>query len=204
MLICNLKTLLSSPDAYLPKEDVSGYTLMAVFDGDNTLYRQVVQLFEWLDIKSDKPISKCVKVTDENGNDSNLEGLYYCNEVPVSILATINSITEIISALDLTKLSSDISDVRVGDVVFMSGMYATIIDRLIDIHKADKLKFIKKTGIEGLANVTLLMQVTDVSDTDITFGITPYLVPLLSFSEMKFTKDNIASLRPYIQIVRMS
>ena len=204
MLICNLKTLLSSQDAYLPKEDVSGYTLMTVLDGDNTLYRQVIQLFEWLDIKSDKPISKYVKVTDENGNDSNLEGLYYCSEVPVSILATINSITEIISALDLTKLSSDINDVRVGDVVFMSGMYATIIDRLIDIHKNDKLKFIKKTGIEGLANVTLLMQVTDVSDKDVTFGITPYLVPFLSFNEMKFAKDSLDSLRAYIQVIRMS
>lgn len=204
MLICNLKTLLSSQDAYLPKEDVSGYTLMTVLDGDNTLYRQVIQLFEWLDIKSDKPISKYVKMTDENGNDSNLEGLYYCNEVPVSILATINSITEIMSALDLTKLSSDISDARVGDVVFMSGMYATIIDRLIDIHKNDKLKFIKKTGIEGLANVTLLMQVTDVSDKDVTFGITPYLVPFLSFSEMKFAKDSLDSLRAYIQVIRMS
>lgn len=204
MLICNLKTLLSSQDAYLPKEDVSGYTLMAVLDGDNTLYRQVIQLFEWLDIKSDKPISKYVKVADENGNDSNLEGLYYCSEVPVSILTTINSITEIMSALDLTKLSSDINDVRVGDVVFMSGMYATIIDRLIDIHKNDKLKFIKKTGIEGLANVTLLMQVTDVSDKDVTFGITPYLVPFLSFSEMKFAKDSLDSLRAYIQVIRMS
>lgn len=204
MLICNLKALLSSQDAYLPKEDVSGYTLMAVLDGDNTLYRQVIQLFEWLDIKSDKPISKYVKVADENGNDSNLEGLYYCSEVPVSILTTINSITEIMSALDLTKLSSDINDVRVGDVVFMSGMYATIIDRLIDIHKNDKLKFIKKTGIEGLANVTLLMQVTDVSDKDVTFGITPYLVPFLSFSEMKFAKDSLDSLRAYIQVIRMS
>lgn len=204
MIICNLKALLSSQDAYLPKEDVSGYTLMAVLDGDNTLYRQVIQLFEWLDIKSDKPISKYVKVADENGNDSNLEGLYYCSEVPVSILTTINSITEIMSALDLTKLSSDINDVRVGDVVFMSGMYATIIDRLIDIHKNDKLKFIKKTGIEGLANVTLLMQVTDVSDKDVTFGITPYLVPFLSFSEMKFAKDSLDSLRAYIQVIRMS
>ena len=202
MLICNLKTLLSKPEAYRPKEDVKGYTLMAVLSGDNTLYRQVVQLFEWLDV-GDKPISKFVKVTDEQGNDSDLEGLYYCNELPVAILSMINTTTEIMSALTLTELSSDFSDVRVGDVVFMSGMYATVIERILDIHKNNKFKFVKKTGIEGLANITLLMQVIEFDDENITFGIMPHLLPLLPFGDMKLPRASLVNMGEYVKLLRV-
>ena len=210
MIMCDLQLLLKRKvpqEIELPKLEYNNtpYLFMALFDDipENDYFKQMVQVFAWM---------KCRKSFLNDGPNllyldakpSKYKVLCVRMDLPVWVISTLNAITEMMSTLDLTKLSSNMYDIRDGDVIFMSGMYATIIDRLIDIHKADKLKFIKKTGIEGLANVTLLMQVTDVSDTDITFGITPYLVPLLSFSEMKFTKDNLTSLRPYIQIVRMS
>lgn len=204
MIICNLKMLLSKPKAYVPKEDVTGYTLMAGIrdESDIEIYTQVMQLFDWLELPDNGELKKYVAISDENGKYNGLQGLYYRSDLPVWILSTLNTITEVMSAIDLTKLSDRVENVKVGSSIFMSGMYSTVIDKLINTHKADKLKFRKVTdSIQGLANITLPMTVTNVTDDNVTFELVPYLLPLIPVTNMTLSKQQLDGLRPYFKIL---
>lgn len=204
MIICNLKMLLSKPDAYLPKEDVTGYTLMAGIKDEPNMetYVQIMQLFDWIDIGSDKDIKKYVPISDQDGKYGELQGLYYRSDLPVWMLSTLNTVTEVMSAIDLSKLTDDVSKIELGSAVFMSGMYNTVIDQLINTHKNDKFKFKKITNsVQGLINITLPMTVTEVTEDTVTLNIVPYLLPLMPVADMTLSKVQMETLRPYFKIL---
>ena len=179
--------LLSKPGIFIPSEDTTGYTLMAAFDENASnmdVYLQTMSLFDWLDMSDDKPVKKYVPISDENGAPNKLQGLYFRSDLPVGVLGILNTITEVMSALDLSKLHSDIDRLSVGDTVFMSGMYSTVIDQLISAHKNHSLKF--KKVLEG-GNIVL--------------NIVPYLLPVIPVADMTLPMSKMDALRPYFKIL---
>lgn len=205
MIICNLKMLLSKPGIFIPSEDTAGYTLMAAFDENAPnmdVYLQTMSLFDWLDMSDDKPVKKYIPISDENGAPNKLQGLYFRSDLPIGVLGILNTITEVMSALDLSKLHSDIDRLSVGDTVFMSGMYSTIIDQLISAHKNHSLKFKKVTDkIQGLTNITFPMTVTSLEGGNIVLNIVPYLLPVIPVADMTLPMSKMDALRPYFKIL---
>ena len=208
MIMCDLQLLLKQnvpQEIELPKFEYNNtpYLFMALFDdiSENDYFKQVVQLFAWM---------KCKRTF--TGNEPNLlyldakpstyKVLYVRMDLPVWVISTLNTITEMMSTLDLTKLSSNVHDIRDGDVILMSGMYATVVDMINKAHSDDLFVFEKHDDISGLANVTLPMIACDVTDDSVTFELMPYLKPLIPTGDMTLSRQQVMSMEPYIKVYR--
>ena len=208
MIMCDLQLLLKRKvpqEIELPKLEYNNtpYLFMALFDDipENDYFKQMVQVFAWM---------KCRKSFLNDGPNllyldakpSKYKVLCVRMDLPVWVISTLNAITEMMSTLDLTKLSSNMYDIRDGDVIFMSGMYATTVDMISMAHPDDLFVFEKHDDISGLANVTLPMMVSSVTDEGVTFGLIPYLKPLIPTSDITLTKQQVISMEPYIRVYR--
>ena len=208
MIMCDLQILLKKntpQDIELPKLEHNNvpYMFMALFDdiSENDYFKQMVQIFAWM---------KCRKTFNGDApnllyldaNPSKYKVLYVRMDLPVWVLSTLNTITEMMSALDLTKLSSDMSDIRDGDIILMSGMYSTVVDMINKAHSDDLFIFEKHDDITGLANITLPMIVSNITDDNVTFELVPYLKPLIPTGDITLSKKQIVNMEPYIKIYK--
>lgn len=208
MIMCDLQILLKKntpQDIELPKfeHDNVPYMFMALFDdiSENDYFKQMVQIFAWM---------KCRKTFNGDApnllyldaNPSKYKVLCVRMDLPVWVIATLNTITEMMSALDLTKLSSNMSDIREGDIILMSGMYSTVVDMINKAHSNDLFTFEKRDDIAGLANITLPMIVSSIIDDNITFELVPYLKPLIPTGDITLSKKQVVNMEPYIRIYR--
>ena len=208
MIMCDLQILLKkNTPQYLelpkPEHNNVPYMFMALFDdiSENDYFKQMVQIFAWM---------KCRKTFNGDApnllyldaNPSKYKVLYVRMDLPVWVLSTLNTITEMMSALDLTKLSSNMSDIRDGDITLMSGMYSTIVDMINKAHSDDLFIFEKHDDIEGLANITLPMIVSSITDDNVTFELVPYLKPLIPTGDITLSKKQVVNMEPYIRVYR--
>ena len=208
MIMCDLQILLKKntpQDIELPKfeHDNVPYMFMALFDdiSENDYFKQMVQIFAWM---------KCRKTFSDDApnllyldaNPSKYKVLCVRMDLPVWVISTLNTITEMMSALDLTKLSSNMSDIREGDIILMSGMYSTVVDMINKAHSNDLFTFEKRDDIAGLANITLPMIVSNITDDNITFELVPYLKPLIPTGDITLSKKQVVNMEPYIRIYR--
>ena len=208
MIMCDLQILLKKntpQNIELPnfEHDNVPYMFMALFDdiSENDYFKQMVQIFAWM---------KCRKTFNGDApnllyldaNPSKYKVLYVRMDLPVWVLSTLNTITEMMSALDLTKLSSNMSDIRDGDIILMSGMYSTVVDMINKAHSNDLFTFEKRDDIEGLANITLPMIASNITDDNVTFELVPYLKPLIPTGDITLSKKQVVNMEPYIRIYR--
>ena len=208
MIMCDLQILLKkNTPQYLelpkPEHNNVPYMFMALFDdiSENDYFKQMVQMFAWM---------KCRKTFNGDApnllyldaNPSKYKVLYVRMDLPVWVLSILNTITEMMSALDLTKLSSNVSDIRDGDIILMSGMYSTVVDMINKAHSDDLFIFEKHDDIEGLANITLPMIVSNITDDNVTFELVPYLKPLIPTGDITLSKKQVVNIEPYIKIYR--
>lgn len=208
MIMCDLQILLKkNTPQYLelpkPEHNNVPYMFMALFDdiSENDYFKQMVQMFAWM---------KCRKTFNGDApnllyldaNPSKYKVLYVRVDLPVWVLSTLNTITEMMSALDLTKLSSNIGDIRDGDIILMSGMYSTVVDMINKAHSNDLFTFEKRDDIAGLANVTLPMIANNITDDNVTFELVPYLKPLIPTGDITLSKKQVVNMEPYIKIYR--
>lgn len=208
MIMCDLQILLKkNTPQYLelpkPEHNNVPYMFMALFDdiSENDYFKQMVQMFAWM---------KCRKTFNGDApnllyldaNPSKYKVLYVRMDLPVWVLSILNTITEMMSALDLTKLSSNIFDIRDGDIILMSGMYSTVVDMINKAHSDDLFIFEKRDDIEGLANITLPMTVSNITDDNVTFELVPYLKPLIPTGDITLSKKQVVNIEPYIKIYR--
>lgn len=208
MIMCDLQILLKKntpQDIELPnfEHDNVPYMFMALFDdiSENDYFKQMVQIFAWM---------KFSKLFNNNApnllyldaNPSKYKVLYVRMDLPVWVLSTLNTITEMMSALDLTKLSSNMSDIRDGDIILMSGMYSTVVDMINKAHSNDLFTFEKRDDIEGLANITLPMIASNITDDNVTFELVPYLKPLIPAGDITLSKKQVVNMESYIKIYR--
>ena len=208
MIMCDLQILLKKntpQDIELPKFEHNNvpYMFMALFDdiSENDYFKQMVQIFSWM---------KCRKTFNGDApnllyldaNPSKYKVLYVRMDLPVWVLSTLNTITEMMSALDLTKLSSNMSDIREGDIILMSGMYSTVVDMINKAHSNDLFTFEKRDDVEGLANITLPMIVSNITDDNVTFELVPYLKPLIPTGDITLSNKQVVNMEPYIRIYR--
>ena len=208
MIMCDLQILLKKntpQDIELPKFEHNNvpYMFMALFDdiSENDYFKQMVQIFAWM---------KCRKTFNGDApnllyldaNPSKYKVLYVRMDLPVWVLSTLNTITEMMSALDLTKLSSNMSDIREGDIILMSGMYSTVVDMINKAHSNDLFTFEKRDDVEGLANITLPMIVSNITDDNVTFELVPYLKPLIPTGDITLSNKQVVNMEPYIRIYR--
>lgn len=208
MIMCDLQILLKKntpQNIELPKleHDNVPYMFMALFDdiSENDYFKQMVQIFAWM---------KCRKTFNGDApnllyldaNPSKYKVLYVRVDLPVWVLSTLNTITEMMSALDLTKLSSNMSDIRDGDIILMSGMYSTVVDMINKAHSNDLFTFEKRDDVEGLANITLPMIASNITDDNVTFELVPYLKPLIPTGDITLSKKQVVNMEPYIRIYR--
>jgi hypothetical protein len=161
----------------------------------------MVQIFAWMKcrktFKGDAP-----NLLYLDANPSKYKVLYVRMDLPVWVLSTLNTITEMMSALDLTKLSSNMSDIRDGDIILMSGMYSTVVDMINKAHSNDLFTFEKRDDVEGLANITLPMIASNITDSNVTFELVPYLKPLIPTGDITLSKKQVVNMEPYIRIYR--
>lgn len=208
MIMCDLQILLKkNTPQYLelpkPEHNNVPYMFMALFDdiSENDYFKQMVQMFAWM---------KCRKTFNGDApnllyldaNPSKYKVLYVRMDLPVWVLSILNTITEMMSALDLTKLSSNIFDIRDGDIILMSGMYSTVVDMINKAHSDDLFIFEKRDDIEGLANITLPMTVSNITDDNVTFELVPYLKPLIPTGNITLSKKQVVNMEPYIRVYR--
>ena len=208
MIMCDLQILLKkNTPQYLelpkPEHNKVPYMFMALFDdiSENDYFKQMVQIFAWM---------KCRKTFNGDApnllyldaNPSKYKVLYVRMDLPVWVLSILNTITEMMSALDLTKLSSNMSDIRDGDITLMSGMYSTIVDMINKAHSDELFTFEKHDDIEGLANITLPMIVSSITDDNVTFELVPYLKPLIPTGDITLSKKQVVNMEPYIRVYR--
>jgi hypothetical protein len=206
--MCDLQILLKKntpQDIELPnfEHDNVPYMFMALFDdiSENDYFKQMVQIFAWMKcrktFKGDAP-----NLLYLDANPSKYKVLYVRMDLPVWVLSTLNTITEMMSALDLTKLSSNMSDIRDGDIILMSGMYSTVVDMINKAHSNDLFTFEKRDDVEGLANITLPMIASNITDDNVTFELVPYLKPLIPTGDITLSKKQVVNMEPYIRIYR--
>lgn len=208
MIMCDLQILLKkNTPQYLelpkPEHNNVPYMFMALFDdiSENDYFKQMVQMFAWM---------KCRKTFNGDApnllyldaNPSKYKVLYVRMDLPVWVLSILNTITEMMSALDLTKLSSNVSDIRDGDIILMSGMYSTVVDMINKAHSDDLFIFEKRDDIEGLANITLPMTISNITDDNVTFELVPFLNPLIPTGDITLSKKQVVNMEPYIRIYR--
>lgn len=208
MIMCDLQILLKkNTPQYLelpkPEHNNVPYMFMALFDdiSENDYFKQMVQMFAWM---------KCRKTFNGDApnllyldaNPSKYKVLYVRMDLPVWVLSILNTITEMMSALDLTKLSSNVSDIRDGDIILMSGMYSTVVDMINKAHSDDLFIFEKHDDIEGLANITLPMIVSSITDDNVTFELVPYLKPLIPTGDIMLSKKQVVNMIPYIRVYK--
>lgn len=208
MIMCDLQILLKKntpQDIELPKLEHNNvpYTFMALFDdiSENDYFKQMVQIFAWM---------KCRKTFNGDApnllyldaNPSKYKVLYVRMDLPVWVLSILNTITEMMSALDLTKLSSNMSDIREGDIILMSGMYSTVVDMINKAHSDDLFTFEKRDDVEGLANITLPMIANNITDDNVTFELVPFLNPLIPTGDITLSKKQVVNMEPYIRIYK--
>lgn len=208
MIMCDLQILLKKntpQNIELPnfEHDNVPYMFMALFDdiSENDYFKQMVQIFAWM---------KCRKTFNGDApnllyldaNPSKYKVLYVRMDLPVWVLSTLNTITEMMSALDLTKLSSNMSDIRDGDIILMSGMYSTVVDMINKAHSNDLFTFEKRDNVEGLANITLPMIASNITDDNVTFELVPYLKPLIPTGDITLSKKQVVNMAPYIRIYK--
>lgn len=218
MIMCNLQVLLGripdgaiGSDLHLPEFKCSThkgvpYTLIAILDDvhENDIYKQMVQLFDWMTCCTGTGFVTGPNLVYLDTDHSHIKALCARMDLPVWVLSTLNTMTEMMSTVDVTKLSSDLNDIRVGDIAFMSGMYSTVVELIKEVHKNDLFKFDLRDGVEGLANITLPMYVDEVTDEYVIFDLAPYLKPLVPLNKMKFTRSTVANMEPYIKLYRES
>jgi hypothetical protein len=206
--MCDLQILLKKntpQDIELPnfEHDNVPYMFMALFDdiSENDYFKQMVQIFAWMKcrktFKGDAP-----NLLYLDANPSKYKVLYVRMDLPVWVLSTLNTITEMMSALDLTKLSSNMSDIRDGDIILMSGMYSTVVDMINKAHSNDLFTIEKRDDVEGLANITLPMIASNITDDNVTFELVPYLKPLIPTGDITLSKKQVVNMEPYIRIYR--
>lgn len=94
------------------------------------------------------------------------------------------------------------SDIREGDITLMSGMYSTVVDMINKAHPDDLFTFEKRDDIEGLANITLPMIVSSITDDNVTFELVPFLNPLIPTGNITLSKKQIVNMEPYIKIYK--
>lgn len=208
MIMCDLQILLKkNTPQYLelpkPEHNKVPYVFMALFDDipENDYFKQMVQIFAWM---------KCRKTFNDDApnllyldaNPSKYKVLYVRMDLPVWILSVLNTITEMMSAIDLTKLSSNMSDIREGDIILMSGLHSTLIDMINKSHPDDLFTFEKRDDIEGLANITLPMIVSNITDSNVTFELVPFLNPLIPTGNITLSKKQVVNMEPYIKIYK--
>lgn len=208
MIMCDLQILLKkNTPQYLelpkPEHNKVPYMFMALFDdiSENDYFKQMVQIFASM---------KCRKTFNGDApnllyldaNPSKYKVLYVRMDLPVWVLSILNTITEMMSALDLTKFSSNMSDIREGDITLMSGMYSTVVDMINKAHPDDLFTFEKRDDIEGLANITLPMIVSSITDDNVTFELVPFLNPLIPTGNITLSKKQIVNMEPYIKIYK--
>lgn len=208
MIMCDLQILLKKntpQDIELPKLEHNNvpYVFITLLDDipENDYFKQMVQIFAWM---------KCRKTFNGDApnllyldaNPSKYKVLCVRMDLPVWVIATLNTITEMMSALDLTKLSSNMSDIREGDIILMSGMYSTVVDMINKAHPDDLFTFEKRDDVEGLANITLPMIANNITDDNITFELVPYLKPLIPTGDITLSKKQVVNMEPYIRIYR--
>lgn len=208
MIMCDLQILLKkNTPQYLelpkPEHNNVPYVFMALLDDipENDYFKQMVQMFAWM---------KCRKTFNGDApnllyldaNPSKYKVLYVRMDLPVWVLSILNTITEMMSALDLTKLSSNVSDIRDGDIILMSGMYSTVVDMINKAHSDDLFTFEKRDDIAGLANITLPMTVSNITDDNVTFELVPYLKPLIPTGDITLSKKQVVNMEPYIRVYR--
>lgn len=208
MIMCDLQILLKKntpQNIELPnfEHDNVPYMFMALFDdiSENDYFKQMVQIFAWM---------KCRKTFNGDApnllyldaNPSKYKVLYVRMDLPVWVLSTLNTITEMMSALDLTKLSSNMSDIRDGDIILMSGMYSTVVDMINKAHSNDLFTFEKRDNVEGLANITLPMIASNITDDNVTFELVPYLKPLIPTGDITLSKKQVVNMAPYIRVYK--
>lgn len=218
MIMCNLQVLLghnpdgvTGGDIHLPEFKCSThkgvpYTLIAILDDiqENDTYKQMVQLFDWMTCCTGTGFVTGPNLVYLDTDHSHIKALCARMDLPVWVLSTLNTITEMMSTVDVTKLSSDLNDIRVGDIAFISGMYSTVVELIKEVHKNDLFKFDLRDGVEGLANITLPMYVDEVTDEYVIFDLAPYLKPLVPLNKMKFARTAVANMGPYIKLYRES
>ena len=208
MIMCDLQILLKkNTPQYLelpkPEHNKVPYMFMALFDdiSENDYFKQMVQIFAWM---------KCRKTFNGDApnllyldaNPSKYKVLYVRMDLPVWVLSILNTITEMMSALDLTKLSSNMSDIRDGDIILMSGMYSTVVDMINKAHSDDLFTFEKHDDIEGLANITLPMIASNITDDNVTFELVPFLKPLIPTGDIMLSKKQVVNMVQYIRVYR--
>lgn len=208
MIMCDLQILLKKntpQNIELPnfEHDNVPYMFMALFDdiSENDYFKQMVQIFAWM---------KCRKTFNGDApnllyldaNPSKYKVLYVRMDLPIWVLSTLNTITEMMSALDLTKLSSNMSDIRDGDIILMSGMYSTVVDMINKAHSNDLFTFEKRDDVEGLANITLPMIASNITDDNVTFELVPYLKPLIPTGDIMLSKKQVVNMEPYIRVYK--
>lgn len=208
MIMCDLQILLKKntpQDIELPKleHDNVPYMFMALFDdiSENDYFKQMVQIFAWMKCRKTF-IGDAPNLLYLDANPSKYKVLCVRMDLPVWVISTLNTITEMMSALDLTKLSSNMSDIREGDIILMSGMYSTVVDMINKAHSNDLFTFEKRDDIAGLANITLPMIVSSIIDDNITFELVPYLKPLIPTGDITLSKKQVVNMEPYIRIYR--
>lgn len=208
MIMCDLQILLKKntpQDIELPKfeHDNVPYMFMALFDdiSENDYFKQMVQIFAWMKCRKTF-IGDAPNLLYLDANPSKYKVLCVRMDLPVWVISTLNTITEMMSALDLTKLSSNMSDIREGDIILMSGMYSTVVDMINKAHSNDLFTFEKRDDITGLANITLPMIVSNITDDNITFELVPYLKPLIPTGDITLSKKQVVNMEPYIRVYR--
>lgn len=208
MIMCDLQILLKQnvpQEIELPKFEHNGipYLFMALFDdiSENDYFKQMMQIFAWMQYNRSF-VNNGPNLLYLDAKPSKYKVLCVRMDLPVWVISILNTMTEMMSTLDLTKLSSDINNIRDGDVILMSGMYATVVDMINKAHPDDLFKFEKHDDISGLANVTLPMTVTEVTDDSVTFEIMPYLKPLIPIDNLTLSRQQAMSMEPYIRIYR--
>ena len=57
----------------------------------------------------------------------------------------------------------------------------------------------KRDNVEGLANITLPMIASNITDDNVTFELVPYLKPLIPTGDITLSKKQVVNIEPYIK-----